>query len=111
MTLESRVRARLNRKKKDPAYQAERLALAVTEEISRRMQEEGVTKAELARRLGVSKARITHLLNGSPNLTLRTIASVAVALGSEVDLRIRDWASSPESLLEDQGPSHQMIAE
>jgi transcriptional regulator with XRE-family HTH domain len=47
------------------------------------MQASGITKAELARRMGVSKARVTNLLSGMPNMTLRTLAVVAVALGGE----------------------------
>jgi len=47
-----------------------------------------VNRTELARRLGVSKARVTNLLGGSTNLTLRTLAAIAVALECDIDLQI-----------------------
>ncbi len=96
MSLEGRVRERLGKKRKDPQYQAERLSLEVTEELARLMTEQGVTKADLARRLGVSKARVTHLLNGTPNMTLKTIAAAAVALEAEVSLELRAPTSADD---------------
>lgn len=45
------------------------------------MRHEGVTRSELARRLGKSKGFITHILSGERNLTLRTLADCAHALG------------------------------
>jgi transcriptional regulator with XRE-family HTH domain len=96
MSLEGRVRERVEKKRQDPEYQAEKLSLAVTEEIARLMVEQEVSKADLARRLGVSKARVTHLLNGTPNMTLKTIAAASAALGTEVSLRLeRTSASDP----------------
>lgn len=94
MTLESRVRQRLREKKRNPSYQAEKLSLAVTEEIAKAMAAKKVNKAELARRLGVSKARVTRLLNGSPNLTLKTLAYIGVALESEFEIDLRAWVDS-----------------
>lgn len=90
MSLEQEVTKQLEKYRTDPEYQAEILILRVTEEIARLMASKNVNKAELARRLDVSKARVTHLLNGSPNLTIRTIASVATALGAETSVSFRD---------------------
>ncbi len=67
-------------------YAIEGLILEAGEFIARLMQQQQVTKAELARRLGKSRAYITQMLNGSANLTLRTLAEVAYALGAEVKL-------------------------
>lgn len=65
----------------DPEYLAEDMALDLTEDISRIMQFRGLTKAELARAMGVTRAYVTRMLNAPPNMTLRTIATVGVALG------------------------------
>jgi transcriptional regulator with XRE-family HTH domain len=67
-------------------YAIEGLVTEAGEFIARLMQEQGVTKAELARRLGKSRAYITQMLSGSANLTVRTLAEVAYALGAEVRL-------------------------
>lgn len=52
--------------------------------IAELMAGNGVTKAELARRLGHSRAWVTQLLGGRTNMTIRTMAEVAYALGAEV---------------------------
>lgn len=62
----------------------ERLIGDVTEALSELLEREGVTKAELARRLGKTKAAVGEALSGEANLTLRTIADLADALGYQV---------------------------
>lgn len=52
------------------------------------MERQGVTRAELARRLGTSRANITQLLRGR-NVTLRTVAAAFHVLGGELELRVR----------------------
>jgi transcriptional regulator with XRE-family HTH domain len=98
MTLETKTRKRLAKYEHDPEYQAEKLSLAVTEELARVMREKGITKKELAERLGVSKARVSNILNGSPNLTLRTLATLSTALESEVRFEIRSSRPRAASL-------------
>ena len=58
--------------------------LELTEEVVRRMSEQGVSRSELARRLGTSPAYVTKLLRGNANLTLATMARLARALESEL---------------------------
>lgn len=70
---------------KDPEhvrlYQQEQLLLNVTEHMCKIMKEDGVTRSQLAKRLGVHKSRITRVLNGENSLTLSTIADIFTALG------------------------------
>ncbi len=72
--------------------------------IARLMEERKVKKAELARRLGKSRAYVTQMLSGSANLTVRTLAEVAYALGVEVKLEAvpleaaRPEAESPRAV-------------
>lgn len=58
--------------------------LELTEEVVRRMEEQGVSRSELARRLGTSPAYVTKLLRGNANLTLATMVRLARALESEL---------------------------
>ena len=58
-----------------------------TEEIFGLMERKGVTRSELARRLGTSPAYITKILRGNANFTLATMVRLARALGA--DLRVQ----------------------
>ncbi len=75
-----------------------RAALQVTELLCARMEADGVSRSDLARRLGVSPATITNLLNSScTSISLRRAARVAYALGYRITLRL-------DRLPGDQGP-------
>ena len=50
----------------DPDFVAEELALAITEEIANAMVSEGISKAELARRIGASRSYVTRIMGRSP---------------------------------------------
>jgi transcriptional regulator with XRE-family HTH domain len=72
----------------DVDFSTEELILDLTERIVFVMKTIGINRAELARRLGVSKAFVTKLLNGNPNLTVRTMVSIAKSLGCNVTIDI-----------------------
>jgi hypothetical protein len=57
-------------------YQQERAILEFTELLCQIMDEEEVTRSELARRLGKTKGYITQLLDGRTNMTVRTMSDV-----------------------------------
>lgn len=71
---------------KDPElqkfYYQEQLILEVTELIAKLMQKYKVSKSELAKRLGKGRSYVTQLLDGTSNMTLRTISDVFVVLDS-----------------------------
>ena len=54
----------------DPEFVADGLALALAEEIAKAMRDSGVSNAELARRMEVSRSYVTRILDAPPNLTL-----------------------------------------
>jgi transcriptional regulator with XRE-family HTH domain len=62
-------------------FEEEHVVLVATEEILRLMEKEGITKAQLAKTLGKSKAYVTQALAGGRNMTLRTLAAFAWACG------------------------------
>ena len=74
----------------DPEFRkllsVEALAAEASEAIARLMAEQGVSKADLARRLDKSRAWVTQLLSGRANMTVRTLAEVVHALDAEVKL-------------------------
>jgi plasmid maintenance system antidote protein VapI len=82
-----------------------------TEDICRLMDEQNVSRAELARRLGTSRAYITKLLGGNANFTLQTMVKVAMALGAAVHVHVADknkvtrWRDRPPSSPSKEGSS------
>ncbi|OHY78745.1 helix-turn-helix transcriptional regulator [Marinobacter sp. AC-23] len=66
------------------------LIFNVTEDILIAMEDAKITKAELARKLNKSKSRISSMLSGDANMTLRTLASICFELEIGVDVRIGD---------------------
>jgi transcriptional regulator with XRE-family HTH domain len=48
-----------------------------------------VSRAELARRMGVSRARVTQMLDPDRNLTLRSLATALAAMGCYLHLEVR----------------------
>jgi transcriptional regulator with XRE-family HTH domain len=83
-----------------------RLPRDVTTAITWRMEQLDMNKAELARKMGVSPGRVSQILSGDENLTLRTLAHVFVALNAQLDVELvpndedsrRDDAWRPGSL-------------
>jgi transcriptional regulator with XRE-family HTH domain len=65
------------------------LITQVTNEIDWLMRENQITRADLAARMGVSPGRVSQVLSGGENLTLRTLASLASALGAHFELELR----------------------
>ena len=72
---------RLRESRNSPDYILEGVILDVTEQIVAAMQQQEVSRSEVAERMGVSRAYITKLLRGEGNTTLRTLVRVALALG------------------------------
>ena len=65
-------------------YEQERAILEVTELICEIMGATGISRSELAKKLGKTKGYITQLLDGDTNMTVRTISDVFTALGKEL---------------------------
>ena len=62
----------------------EELILEVTETICDLLENEKISRKELADRLGKTKGFVSQLLNGGRNLTLRTVADILHVLGYKV---------------------------
>jgi transcriptional regulator with XRE-family HTH domain len=62
------------------------LVTQLTNEITWHMKERGLSRADLAARMGVSPGRVSQILGGGENLTLRTLAALSCALDAHFDL-------------------------
>jgi transcriptional regulator with XRE-family HTH domain len=87
------------RVEKSEGYQLDALKVELCEQIYSIMEQEGIAKAELARRLQTSRAYITKLLQGSANFTLESLVKVARALGCNVTVTLRSQAEEEFSSL------------
>jgi len=65
-----------------------RLITQFTNEITWQMRERDLTRADLANLMGVSPGRISQVLSGGENLTLRTLASLAAALDAHFEVEL-----------------------
>lgn len=70
------------------AVERARLVMQATEAIASLLEEQGVSRAELARRIGKSPAFVTKLLRGDNNFTLRTLSDVFFALNRSAHLSL-----------------------
>jgi transcriptional regulator with XRE-family HTH domain len=96
----------------DPEFRrllsVEALVAEASEVIAKLMDEQNISKADLARRLNKSRAWVTQLLSGNANMTIRTLAELAYTLGAEVKLQAQppSWKVSGKPL----GAGHAPVA-
>jgi transcriptional regulator with XRE-family HTH domain len=64
------------------------LVTQLTNEVNWHMRERGLTRADLAARMGVSPGRVSQILSGGENLTLRTLAGLSTALDARFDIEL-----------------------
>lgn len=73
-------------------WQQERTILALTEMICQLMEDQGVSRPELARRLGKTDSWVTMFLDGRGKMNIRTISDVLTVLGMEFHAKSRPIA-------------------
>jgi transcriptional regulator with XRE-family HTH domain len=78
------------------------LARLIVDEVTWYMREHKVSRSQLAQAMNVSPGRVSQILSGDENLTLRTLSGVLTGLGAQVDFTLRppdepaDLLDSPE---------------
>ena len=91
-------------------HEQERLIVEVFEVLAEAMQDADLSKADLAKALGVSRAHVTQLFGGQRNATLRTVSDIAWACGVRTaivtePLRNGTFINVPISLVSPQNPT------
>ena len=75
------------RKQKDAYWVADAI-YSFTEELNRLAAIEGISRAELARRLGTSAAYISKVFRGDVNFTVESMVRLARAVGARVHIHL-----------------------
>ena len=88
MKLEAWYKEKIRKFRDDVEFLTESAILDFTEKIVDKMQKTGLSRAELSQKLGVSKPFVTKLLNGNPNMTIKTMVSIAHALECELNFEL-----------------------
>lgn len=71
----------MNITEQDIYSETNRLAFLATTAIERAMKRLGLKRSDVADRLGVPRSRVTKVLDGETNMTLKTFASFGLACG------------------------------
>ena len=69
-------------------FRIDGLKVEISEQIYEAMNQQGISNADLARRLGKSRAYITKLLRGTTNFTLESLVRIGRALSNEVEINL-----------------------
>lgn len=69
-------------------YRVAGAILEFTESVVKEMERQGMTRTELAQRLGATPAYVTKILRGKVNFTLATMVRLARALDAEVHVQL-----------------------
>lgn len=77
------------------AEELARLSQQVVSAVGWRMDQLGVTRQQLAQRLGVSPGRVSQILSEDENVTLRTLAAIVAALDGHLDVALRGNEEAP----------------
>lgn len=69
-------------------YWIEDAVLQFTMRLHEEMQKQGISKTELAGRIGASQPYVTRILKGRDNLTIATMVKLARAVGLKVQISL-----------------------
>jgi plasmid maintenance system antidote protein VapI len=81
--IDREIQASLEAARHTHEYRAQGASLEFTEQVIAQMQAAGITRAALAKKIGVAPAYVTKILRGETNFTLDTMVKIAHALGCE----------------------------
>lgn len=71
----------------NPETRAYQHALDLSFLVAEELEKQGLSKTDLANRMGVSLSRLANMLNSQPNMTLKSIAMFEKALGIALEFR------------------------
>jgi transcriptional regulator with XRE-family HTH domain len=84
----------IGKARRTDAYVAEWAVSDFTEELTRRMEELGLSRVALAERIGASPPYVTKVLRGDANFTIRSLTKLARAVDSVLRLHLAPIGST-----------------
>ena len=81
----------------DPDYILHGLLYDIAEDIYVAMEEQGLSQADLAERIGAKRQFVNRFLNTPHNTTLRTVVRLATALGLEFSYEFKPREAPDEN--------------
>jgi transcriptional regulator with XRE-family HTH domain len=94
MKMGSAFRDLVQQARQSAAYWATGIALDFAESVDRLMRNKGMSRTDLAKKLGTSLPYVTKVLRGEANFTLETMAKIAMAIDATVEVRLVDNETS-----------------
>jgi len=73
---------------RDPLFIAETVKLEFADDLVRLLERRGLKRTELAEKLGTNRGYITRILNTEYNLSVETMAKIALALDARISVRM-----------------------
>ncbi len=82
------LESKIDSPEKERLCAEEELILQTSELLVEAQEQSGMSRLELAQKLGVSAAFISQVLNGHRNMTLKTAAALAWGLGQKIRIEL-----------------------
>jgi transcriptional regulator with XRE-family HTH domain len=103
---------------KDPLFIAELVKLQFADDLVRLLEARGLKRTELAEKLGTNRGYVTRVLNTEYNLSVETMAKIALALDARISLRMlpreeverRPRSSAPSRTARQRERQHEFMA-
>ena len=103
---------------KDPLFIAELMKLEFADDLVRLLEARGLKRTELAEKLGTNRGYVTRILNTEFNLSIETMAKIALALDARISLRMlpreeekrRPGSSAPSRTARRREREHEFVA-
>lgn len=95
----------------NPNLPAELAKVSVAADLTVLVAESGLSRSDLAEKLGWTRARISQVLSGESNLTIETIHAVAKAAGFSFDVVFRKPGAARLPQMWEQQPNPSISAE
>jgi transcriptional regulator with XRE-family HTH domain len=81
------IRKKLSEARGTFDYRLEKTLFELGENICVLLEKQGISRTDLARTMDVSPAYVTKLLNGNPNLTIKSLLKLSDALGQNLAIQ------------------------
>lgn len=98
MRIDKEIMEQMEQDREHQDYRLEKILLNFSAEICAKMEALGINRAELANRLGKSRAFVSKILGCNHNITLKTMDSISHVLGMEIKVQVHERKSIAEEL-------------